>query len=772
MTKQFPLKFAPIFFVLFGLSALIVAAVQAQGMGTTVLISTMPSGMFYTVDGQVYQQPTNAVWPVGSKHVLGVPSANQSGIQVKTLYQFQQWATGSTVLPGGNIITVTADPAQPEFHAVFSVQYALDLVYFSCPDPLHCASPGTVFISGAPFNSDAEMYMAANSTVTLMAVPAAGYVFAGWAYGAHQNMQGALNTVTMSEPVTVRPIFQQTRGVNLATIPAGLQLYADRSPVPTPTTLDWGFNTIHSVGAVTPQKANDGTWWAFQSWSDGGASIHDYTVTPSQQSDTLTATFIPVGVTTILTSPVGLKIKVDGRDNWPGYNFPWGIGETHTIEAPAQQSDPQGHIWSFVSWSNGAPASQTFVVPDTAANGGIRLIATYAPLGHLMIQSSVAGVTINVDDTQCTTPCDLQRPTGTTVHVSAPASAPLGEGSRADFTGWSGSGTASTDWSGTLGSDPVTINATFRTMNRIAASSAPANGASVMLEPASPDGFYDAGSTVAVSASALPGFKFRNWSGDLTGSSASGSVMMSSPRSVQAVMDRVPYIAPAGVANAAGVTPVNAIAPGSVLSIFGASMAQSTVVGTDSPLTQTLGGVTVTVNGELLPLFFVSPTQINAQLPPDLAAGAQTLVISAQGQPDVKADFAVARNAPGLFPQSINGNTYATALHEDGSAVTPDSPARADELLTVYATGLGPTTPLRPLAFAVPASPAYAITDQVTVQVRDYTVPAVAAFAAPGSVGLDVIQFRLSAGAPTGVNAPLHITVNGQDSNTVTLPVQ
>ena len=174
----------------------------------------------------------------------------------------------------------------------------------------------------------------------------------------------------------------------------------------------------------------------------------------------------------------------------------------------------------------------------------------------------------------------------------------------------------------------------------------------------------------------------------------------------------------------------------------------------------------------MLPLFFVSPGQINAELPADFAEGAGTLTVSAQGQPDVHASFTVVRNAPGLFQQAVNGQSFAVALHEDGSAVTADSPARRGELLTVYGTGFGPTDPVRPVGFAVPQTPPFVLLDAASVLVGDAVIPAENAFAAPGSVAVDAVQFRLGDGAPSATNAPLRVSINGQQSNTVLLPVQ
>src|SRR5207244_2956291 len=158
----------------------------------------------------------------------------------------------------------------------------------------------------------------------------------------------------------------------------------------------------------------------------------------------------------------------------------------------------------------------------------------------------------------------------------------------------------------------------YRLMNRLAAASDPPNGAAWSVQPTSQDSYYDAQTTVAVSLKALPGFHFRRWDGDLSGTIPSGLVAMNNPRLVRALLDPVPYIAAAGVSNAAGITPQPGVAAGSVASVFGANLASSVVVAPDGPLPQTLGGVTVLAGDRLLPLFFVSPAQLNVQLPDDL----------------------------------------------------------------------------------------------------------------------------------------------------------
>jgi uncharacterized protein (TIGR03437 family) len=86
------------------------------------------------------------------------------------------------------------------------------------------------------------------------------------------------------------------------------------------------------------------------------------------------------------------------------------------------------------------------------------------------------------------------------------------------------------------------------------------------------------------------------------------------------------------VMNAAGPTPESEVAPGSIISFYGSGLAPAVITGPHSPLSQTLGGVTVLAGGRMLPLFFVSPDQINALLPSDMGEGEYTAVVRRQGR--------------------------------------------------------------------------------------------------------------------------------------------
>jgi uncharacterized protein (TIGR03437 family) len=786
--KKFDWKYIPIF-VIFALSMALAPVFLAQTQGSLTRITPVPDGAGYTVDGQYYQHVSSALWPAGTKHTLWVSDLVQT-FQNRTQYAFSGWEWSGGSLP--NPATVTADPAITEYRAVFSTNYALGVVFgYSCPDLSNCQSAGTVTGIVIPScsnpdqstcppkpttpslgaNSDAVMYVGAGSSVLLQAFPAPGYVFTGWLPGANQVIVGFQDTVTMNYPINVYPQFQVARQVSLITSPPNLSLLADRALVTTPVTMEWAVNSVHTVGANSPQKDQWGNYWSFQSWSDGSTDLnHAYTVVSSSMPTTLTATYIGAGLVTILTQPTGLKIKVDGQYNvLDPYYFAWGPGEKHHLEAPAQQTDAQGRVWQFSSWSNGGAAIQDIVVAPDVATNGMRLTATYTPLTKLTVNSSLPGLSVLLDGVACTTPCQTQRSPGTQVRVSAPASVPQGDGSRADFDGWPGT---AGDLVVTLADTPVTVNATYHQLNRLTTASDPVNAAVWTVLPASADGFYLVNQNVALSLATQPGYKFRRWDGDLSGTIPAGVVTMSAPRTVKALFDPVPYIAPAGVMNAAGTTPQTGVAPGGIVSIFGVNLTTLTAVAPDGVLPQTMGGLTVAVADRLLPLFFVSPGQINAQLPDDLATGDYVMTVSPAGAPQVRAPFTVVRNAPGLFAVPVDGQTIANAMamHEDGSVVTADAPAKPGELLTLYGTGFGPAERPRPEGMPIPQSPSYNLVDAVTVQVGQLAVPAENAFAVVGRCGIDAVQFRLD-GSVTGT-VTLRVTINGVDSNTLMLPVQ
>jgi DNA-binding beta-propeller fold protein YncE len=85
-----------------------------------------------------------------------------------------------------------------------------------------------------------------------------------------------------------------------------------------------------------------------------------------------------------------------------------------------------------------------------------------------------------------------------------------------------------------------------------------------------------------------------------------------------------PSISRDGVVSAASYLP--SMAPGSLISIFGQNLAASATA-SSTPLPILMGGSCVTLNNQPIPLFMTSPGQINAQIPPNVAAGRYPLIV-------------------------------------------------------------------------------------------------------------------------------------------------
>jgi uncharacterized protein (TIGR03437 family) len=480
---------------------------------------------------------------------------------------------------------------------------------------------------------------------------------------------------------------------------------------------------------------------------------------------------VPGARVSITSNPGGLKLSIDGRDNWPGYNFVWGQGETHTLSAAATQIDAKGRSYKFMGWSNKGNPSQTITIPDGTTD--IAFAATYQLMPQVQLNSSPSGLTFTIDGQSCTTPCVVNRDPGSQMQVGAPASiVGNSSGIRYDFAGWTDASSAATR-TVSFGQDFLSLTANYNLMVKLTTTSDPATASTFKLVPSSSDGYFAVNTQVSVTAVANPGFKLLHWDGDLTTTFSNGFVTMDVPRNATAHFFKVPFIAPAGIKNAAGDTPDGSVAPGSIIAIYGDSLTDSYVVGRSNPLAQAIGDVTVTVAGRLLPLLFVSPQQINAQVPSGLDDGTYTLTVSWVGHPDVNGTFTISRDAPGVYTRPNEQNApLVLAVHDDGTAVTPDSPARRNETISIYGTGFGPYDHPVIDGFFISPTDTFNVMDPVVVKAGDGQYTPVFAGAVAGMVGTTVVQLKITNDIPSGATLDMVVNVNGKDSNKVQLPVQ
>ncbi|HZS94299.1 MAG TPA: hypothetical protein VFA78_05850 [Chloroflexota bacterium] len=802
--------------------------------GSSIRIGANVPWAQFMVDGQTYTGMATFLWPQGSKHTVQfisnvivppacapIASAIQAAPDATMALTFSGWTDNAGLLTPGSdpVQTITADPRITSLLASVSLEYRVILNFFQSPPaadgsaqycqainpgspggPASTIAPGIVYVGGNAYVNSAILYLPAGP-INVNAMPYPGFVFLGWNVNSSQQ-PAYLNTLNINGPITLVPQFETGKRVRFLTNPPGLHVLVDRAVVPTAAFLDSQGNcpsqytlppapapgiaplctgdvefipgSTHVLSAPTPQTDTSGNGWVFDSWDRGGGQNTTYVADNNTGTmDVITANFKRGGTVSFVVTPqgAGLTLSVDGRQNWPSLNFVWEVGSTHDVIAPAQQTDVKGRKYAFQSWSNNGPGEQTITVDQNTVANGMHLSVSYNLLSRLIVQTTPPGLNIQVDGSACVSPCTIDRPNGTQVHVTVPASVPVNDTSRYDFASWSDGGAS--DHVVTMTGDTTTLSASYNTMYSLNATSNVAGSVNFAFNPASPDMFYPANTQVSIKANVNPGYKFRTWSGDLNGSYPAGSVSIARPCGVVAMVDRIPYVAPTGVQNAAGQTPDPVVAPGSLISIFGASLSNDTVVGPTNPLAQTLDGVALTVGDQVLPLTFVSPNQINAQVPSNLADGDYVLTISTQGQTPLTTTFTVARNAPGLFTRTLDsGTVIALANHADGTPVTADSPAQQGETITIFGTGFGPLKSSTVDGFLVQGAAPNPLVDTVGVQFGSSNPVPVFAGAAAGSIGMDVITLQITPDLPSGTLAPLTVTVNGRSSNTVQVPLQ
>ncbi len=217
-----------------------------------------------------------------------------------------------------------------------------------------------------------------------------------------------------------------------------------------------------------------------------------------------------------------------------------------------------------------------------------------------------------------------------------------------------------------------------------------------------------------------------------------------------------PALAGEALVNAASGAPQ--VAPGSLVSLFGSSLAPEEARAEGLPLPFELGGVSLTANGKPVPLLFASAGQVNGQLPYGLEGTVHLRVRTSNGEAEAWAP--VVEAAPGAF----------AVAHSNGEPVTPESPARSGELLRVYATGLGPVDGQVPATGQPAGSSPLAAKLRVTVDVSGLLLMPAFAGLAPGQVGMYQVDFRLPSGLYDGQYS-VRVYAGNLASNAVSLPV-
>ncbi|HYW48015.1 MAG TPA: hypothetical protein VE959_34445 [Bryobacteraceae bacterium] len=215
------------------------------------------------------------------------------------------------------------------------------------------------------------------------------------------------------------------------------------------------------------------------------------------------------------------------------------------------------------------------------------------------------------------------------------------------------------------------------------------------------------------------------------------------------------------IVNAADLT--SNLAAGSLISVFGSNLNPVNMATQEVPLPTAIGESCLTANGSAVPMMFASPGQVNAQLPLHLGGSVVMTLYTPGGVSD---DYYVnlLPLAPAIFLSGTAGPlTGIPVVVKDSNQqlVTGSNPIRSDDAISIYATGLGPTSPEVAAGMLSPASPLAAALQAPDVRLGGVPLQVGYAGLAPGQIGVYQINARAPAKAQSGIQVPLTVSQGG-----------
>jgi uncharacterized protein (TIGR03437 family) len=221
---------------------------------------------------------------------------------------------------------------------------------------------------------------------------------------------------------------------------------------------------------------------------------------------------------------------------------------------------------------------------------------------------------------------------------------------------------------------------------------------------------------------------------------------------------------------------VEPFAAESIVSAYGTNLATGTAPATSLPLPTSLDGTTVTVKdsagvARLAPLFYVSASQINYEIPAGTATGTATVSIQNQNGTTQTANIQIGNVSPGIF--ALNSAGLVAAL------VLPVTSGQQQPVQPVYQITSGSVLPL-PINLGPSTEEVYVEmygtgirnANSVTATVGGLSVPVLFAGAAPGFAGEDQVNIGPLPRPLAGMgNVNIILTADGHQANIVTVTI-
>jgi uncharacterized protein (TIGR03437 family) len=570
---------------------------------------------------------------------------------------------------------------------------------------------------------------------------------------------GQTQALSAGDIDAVGQLYGTAKGITLATNPAGLRIIVDGELVQTPVNYSWAVGSSHTLDVEPTQTGTDARY-LFGRWSNDGTQKQ--TIQVNADTTLYTANMIRFVRIQPEISPAEAGTVTLSPKSDDGY-YQEGTFISATIAA-----NPGFYFVSLTSpfldrngYSNLARDTFSGVV-DERRQG---LKANFSTTPPVIIKSTASSAALLIDGKRYFTPASFQWAPGSTHTIEADASFPSDGGAALQvFDKWSDAGDRS--HSITVGADAATYTATFTTKYLLDAFVYPQNTGKITVSPDTTDGYFDAGSTVQVTGAPASGYKFAGFTLDMTGSANSQSITMNDYNQVAAIFAKPGTIQGYSVMNAATLQP-GPLVPGGAVTIFspefGPDTSAEATPGSDGKVASTLSDTRVLMNGAAAPVLSVSKNQVTAVTLYNVALNLTQAPVQVEykGLKTTALRWPTEYFDPGIYTVSGDGKGQARALNEDGSVNSADNPAPKGSVVTIFATGLGTTTPDLTDG-AIAKQPLLVVDSLVEIRIGSKQAEVVFAGGVEGQVaGMSQVKARVPADAPSGPSVTLILQVEG-----------
>jgi hypothetical protein len=276
------------------------------GVPAQVTVTSNPPGLSVVVDGATVTTPQSYTWKLKSTHTLEVPMGAQT-LSGGGAYIYGRWNDSTEashsikVLPGDNTLT---QPATSPAVTVYTANFVQLSAYTAGIVP---GGSGSVAVSPAAqsYTGATGQFLVARQPVTLTPTPTGSYKFVTWGgtsapYSANPKPDYVPDGAV---PYAVTGYFSTQPITTITTTPGGFWFTVDGDYYKAPQNFTedlfgsgWAPGTTHTLTGFSPnQPYSVNTQYIFNSWSDGGALSHMFTVPTGASTITgnYTAQYVP-----------------------------------------------------------------------------------------------------------------------------------------------------------------------------------------------------------------------------------------------------------------------------------------------------------------------------------------------------------------------------------------------------------------------------------------------------------------------------------------------